>query len=130
MASGEMTNEAFRVFLMQTFGAAAKVSRDGAVHFICMDWRHMDDVSAVGRSIYGDLLNLCVWNKSNAGMGSLYRSKHELVFVYRVGTARPQSEPSTRSGRPSAASSTPSRQPNARTTSEPQATSRNKGKPL
>jgi len=87
MASGEMTDEAFRAFLTQTLGAAARVSRDGAVHFICMDWRHMDDVCAVGRSIYGDLLNLCVWNKSNAGMGSLYRSKHELVFVYRVGTA-------------------------------------------
>ena len=45
----------------------------------------MDDVSAVGRILYGALLNLCIWNKSNAGMGSLYRSKHELVFVYRVG---------------------------------------------
>ena len=87
MAPGEMTDEAFRAFLTQTIGAAAKVSRDGAVHFVCMDWRHMDDVCAVGKSIYGDLLNLCVWNKSNAGMGSLYRSKHELVFVYRVGTA-------------------------------------------
>jgi DNA modification methylase len=86
-AAGAMTDEAFRAFLTQSLGAAAKVSRDGAVHFICMDWRHMDDVCAVGRSIYGDLLNLCVWNKSNAGMGSLYRSKHELVFVYRVGTA-------------------------------------------
>ena len=80
MASGEMTDEAFRAFLTQTLGAAAKVSRDGAVHFICMDWRHMDDVSAVARGLYGALLNLCVWNKSNAGMGSLYRSKHELVF--------------------------------------------------
>ena len=87
MASGEMTEEEFRAFLRQTLGPAAQVSRDGAVHFICMDWRHMDDVSAVGRSIYGELLNLCIWNKSNAGMGSLYRSKHELVFVYRVGSA-------------------------------------------
>jgi DNA modification methylase len=87
MASGEMTTEAFRAFLQETLGAAANVSRDGAVHFVCMDWRHMDDLSAVGRSVYGELLNLCIWNKSNAGMGSLYRSKHELVFVYRVGTA-------------------------------------------
>jgi DNA modification methylase len=87
LASGDMRDEAFRTFLTQSLGAAAKVSRDGAVHFICMDWRYMDDIGAVGRSIYGDLLNLCVWNKSNAGMGSLYRSKHELVFVYRVGTA-------------------------------------------
>ena len=87
MASGEMTDEAFRVFLSETLGACARVSRDGAVHFVCMDWRHMDDVAAVGKQVYGDLLNLCFWNKSNAGMGSLYRSKHELIFVYRVGAA-------------------------------------------
>jgi DNA modification methylase len=85
MASGEMSEDQFRKFLRETLGAAVRVSRDGAVHFVCMDWRHMDDVSAIGKEIYGDLLNLCVWNKSNAGMGSLYRSKHELVFVYRVG---------------------------------------------
>src|SRR5260370_23149454 len=87
MASGEMSEAEFRSFLADTLGAAARVSRDGAVHFVCMDWRHMDDVSAVGRMIYGEFLNLCIWNKSNAGMGSLYRSKHELVFTYRVGTA-------------------------------------------
>jgi DNA modification methylase len=87
MASGEMTEREFRSFLAATLGAAARFSRDGAVHFVCMDWRHMDDVSAVGSTIYGERLNLCIWNKSNAGMGSLYRSKHELVFVYRVGTA-------------------------------------------
>ncbi len=87
MASGEMSETEFRTFLSETLGACAAVSRDGAVHFVCMDWRHMDDVAAVGRGIYGDFLNLCVWNKSNAGMGSLYRSKHELVFVYRVGDA-------------------------------------------
>ena len=87
MASGEMTEAQFRGFLADTLGAAARVSRNGAVHFVCMDWRHVDDVSAAGRGLYGDLLNLCVWNKSNAGMGSLYRSKHELIFVYRVGDA-------------------------------------------
>jgi DNA modification methylase len=86
MASGEMSDDEFRTFLKETLGACADVSKDGAVHFICMDWRHMEDVQAVGKGIYGDLLNLCVWNKSNAGMGSLYRSKHELVFVYRVGS--------------------------------------------
>ncbi len=85
MASGEMSEAEFRSFLTDTLGAAVRVSRDGAVHFVCMDWRHMDSVSTVGASLYGERLNLCVWNKSNAGMGSLYRSKHELVFVYRVG---------------------------------------------
>ena len=87
MASGEMSEAEFRSFLADTLGAAARCSRDGAVHFVCMDWRHMDSVSEVGNTVYGERLNLCIWNKSNAGMGSLYRSKHELVFVYRVGTA-------------------------------------------
>ncbi|WP_252258319.1 site-specific DNA-methyltransferase [Erythrobacter aurantius] len=87
MASGEMSEGEFRTFLTDTLGACAKVSRAGAVHFVCMDWRHMDDVTASVSGIYDDLLNICVWNKSNAGMGSLYRSKHEMVFVYRVGSA-------------------------------------------
>jgi len=87
MASGEMSENEFRSFLADTLGACAKVSRIGAVHFVCMDWRHMDDVTASVEGIYTKLLNICVWNKSNAGMGSLYRSKHEMVFVYRVGDA-------------------------------------------
>src|SRR6202165_2545335 len=63
MASGEMTEAEFRSFLTDTLGAAAHVSRDGAVHFVCMDWRHMDDVSAVGRTVYGERLNLCILHK-------------------------------------------------------------------
>lgn len=87
MASGEMTTAAFRTFLTETLSTCERVSRGGAVHFVCMDWRHLDDVSVVGAEVYNALLNICVWNKSNAGMGSLYRSKHEMVFVYRVGDA-------------------------------------------
>jgi len=67
MASGEMSEAEFRSFLADTLGAAARLSRDGAVHFVCMDWRHMDSVSAVGSKVYGELLNLCIWNKSNTG---------------------------------------------------------------
>jgi DNA modification methylase len=85
MASGEMTTAAFRTFLKDALSACEAVSRNGAVHFVCMDWRHLGDVEAVGTEVYNALLNICVWNKSNAGMGSLYRSKHEMVFVYRVG---------------------------------------------
>ncbi len=88
MASGEMTAAAFRGFLADTLGACAAVSRGGAVHFVCMDWRHIDDLSAAAGDVYGALLNVCVWNKSNAGMGSLYRSKLEMVFVYRSATPR------------------------------------------
>jgi hypothetical protein len=64
-----------------------RLSRDGAVHFVCMDHRHMEELLAAGRETYGARLNICVWNKSNAGMGSLYRSKHEMVAVFRVGQA-------------------------------------------
>ena len=65
----------------------AEVSTDGAIHFICMDWRHMTELLAAGGKTYSELKNLCVWSKTNGGMGSLYRSQHELVFVYKVGTA-------------------------------------------
>jgi hypothetical protein len=85
LASGDMSEADLRPFLTDTLGAAACCSRDGAVHFVCTDWRHMDSVSAVGSAVYGERLDLCVWNKSKAGMGSLYLSKHELIFVYRVG---------------------------------------------
>ena len=74
-----------RSFLADTLGAAARYSRSGAIHFVCMDWRHMDSISATCRTVYGELLDLCVWGKSDGGKGSLYRSSHELVFVYRVG---------------------------------------------
>jgi hypothetical protein len=82
-----MSEAEFQNFLKDSLGAAAAVSRDGAVRFVCMDWRHMGSVLAVEQAVYGQLLNLCVWNKSDAGMGSLYRSRHELMFVYRVGQA-------------------------------------------
>jgi hypothetical protein len=87
MASGEMTASEFESFLEQTLGMAVQVSRNGAVHFVCMDWRHLTPMLGVGSRIFGALINVCVWNKSNAGMGSLYRSKHELVLVFRVGEA-------------------------------------------
>jgi DNA modification methylase len=84
-ASGEMLPSQFRTFLSQTLGNGVRASAEGAVHFVCMDWRHIDVLIAVGREIYGDMLNLVVWNKSNAGQGSLYRSQHELIGVFRVG---------------------------------------------
>lgn len=86
MASGEMSEAEFEAFLTTIFERMAGFSVDGAIHFICMDWRHMGEVLAAGKRTYSALKNLCVWNKNNGGMGSLYRSKHELVFVYKVGT--------------------------------------------
>jgi hypothetical protein len=86
MASGEMTEAEFTGFLTVVFRAAAAVSRDGTLHYICMDWRHLYEALSAGRAAYSSFLNLCVWNKDNGGMGSLYRSKHELVLVFKAGT--------------------------------------------
>jgi DNA modification methylase len=87
MGVGEMSSSSFTAFLTETLGAAAKRCRDGAIAFVCMDWRHMSELLAAGRATFSELKNLCVWNKTNGGMGTFYRSKHELVFVFKVGTA-------------------------------------------
>ena len=86
-ASGEMSRDAFTAFLSETLGAMARRCRDGAIAFICMDWRHMGELLTAGQTVFTELKNLCVWNKTNGGMGTFYRSKHELVFVWKVGTA-------------------------------------------
>ena len=86
MAVGEMTADAFVAFLRQALGAAAAVSIDGAVHFVCMDWRHVESLVNAGKAVYGEMLNLVVWEKSNGGQGSFYRSQHELIGVFRVGS--------------------------------------------
>jgi DNA modification methylase len=87
MGSGEMSRDAFTAFLKQTLGAAAKGSIAGAVHFACMDWRHIEELVTASRSVYGAMLNLIAWVKTNAGQGSFYRSQHELIGVFRVGAA-------------------------------------------
>lgn len=90
MAAGEMTAAEFTAFLGQTFSLLARHSADGALHFICMDWRHLSEVLAAGEQVYSELKNVCVWVKHNAGMGSLYRSQHELVLVFKRGSGRHQ----------------------------------------
>lgn len=86
-ASGEMSEADFTAFLGKVFKNLADVSVDGAIHYICTDWRHLWEMLGASRNIYSDAKNLCVWVKSNGGMGSLYRSQHELVLVCKVGTA-------------------------------------------
>ncbi|MFO1015077.1 MAG: DNA methyltransferase [Caulobacteraceae bacterium] len=85
MGVGEMSEPAFTAFLAETLGNAAAVCRDGAIAFVCMDWRHVAELLAAGRVVFSELKNLCVWNKTNGGMGTFYRSKHELVCVFKVG---------------------------------------------
>src|SRR5262245_19529163 len=87
MGCGEMSEDEFRAFLQTVFDRLAENTVDGSIHQVCMDWRHIPEMLAAGCRVYGELKNVCVWNKTNAGMGSFYRSKHELVFVWKFGTA-------------------------------------------
>jgi DNA modification methylase len=85
MASGEMSEVEFVAFLCNCLRLLARYSANNSVHFLCMDWRHVSDLIVAGKQAYDEFLNLAVWVKNNAGMGSLYRSQHELVLVFRNG---------------------------------------------
>lgn len=87
MASGEMSPEKFKAFLVIATTHMANCSTDGSLHYLFMDWRHTSEIIAAGNSAYSELKNICVWRKTNAGMGSLYRSQHEFVFVFKNGNA-------------------------------------------
>jgi DNA modification methylase len=87
MASGEMSQAEFTAFLTSVFGHLAEFSIDGSIHFQCMDWRHAEEILQAGKDTYSELKNICVWAKNNGGMGSLYRSQHEFVFVFKSGAA-------------------------------------------
>jgi DNA modification methylase len=87
MASGEMSEAEFTAFLTETLGLAASRCKDGAIAYVCMDFRHMGELIAAGKQVFSELKNLCVWDKGQGGMGAFYRSQHELVFTFKVGTA-------------------------------------------
>jgi DNA modification methylase len=88
MASGEMDDAEFAAFLTQALALLARHSSSNSVHFVCMDWRHLGQLVAAGKQSYQSLLNVCVWVKDNGGLGSFYRSRHELVFVFQKGKGR------------------------------------------
>ena len=85
MGSGEMSPDEFTTFLKSSFEMMARYSQEGSIHYIFMDWRHLSEILTAGNAVYDSLRNLCVWCKDNAGMGSFYRSQHELVFVFKKG---------------------------------------------
>lgn len=84
-ASGEMNSSEYVAFLRDALSNAARVSEDGAVHYVFNDWRHVAEMISAGEAVYGDMLNLIVWAKTNAGQGSFYRSQYELIGAFRVG---------------------------------------------
>jgi DNA modification methylase len=88
MASGDMTEAQFTYFLTIVLKHAAAFSLSGSIHYVCIDWKHMGEMLAAGRVAYTELKNLAVWAKTNFGLGSFYRSQHELVFVFKSGTGK------------------------------------------
>src|SRR5712691_2819435 len=82
-----MSEFEFSAFLKAILVNLVAFSADGSIHFLCMDWRHLFELLGSARGVYSELKNLCVWSKNNGGMGSFYRSKHELILVYKNGTA-------------------------------------------
>jgi DNA modification methylase len=87
MASGEMSESAFTGFLEKFIRWLIGFSRDGSIHYVFMDWRHLPELLGAARPLYAEWKALLIWNKSNAGQGSFYRSKHELIAVFKSGTA-------------------------------------------
>jgi DNA modification methylase len=87
MASGEMSPDEYAAFLHDTACRLRDHARDGAILYLCIDWRQIARAIPAAEEAGLALINVCVWNKSNAGMGSLYRSKHELILVLKHGTA-------------------------------------------
>ena len=87
MAGGEMSVAQFTTFLTRIFSLLGRYSFDGALHYICMDWRHLSELLNAGAQAYTELKNLCVWVKNHTGMGAFYRSRHELILVYKHGHA-------------------------------------------
>jgi len=84
-ASGEMSASEFTSFLVKSFDCTKSAMTDGGLAYICMDWRHVGEIITSGMSVFDEYKNLCIWTKSNGGMGSFYRSAHELVFVFKAG---------------------------------------------
>jgi DNA modification methylase len=87
MACGEMSQAEYTTFLEKVFRLLCAHTENGSIHDICIDWRHIFELLVAGRAVYHELKNLCVWNKSNSGMGSFYRSQHELVLIWKNGSA-------------------------------------------
>ena len=86
-ASGEMTKAEFTNFLKTAMTLQKEFSTDGSIHYGCMDWKHIEEIVTAGNSVFEELKNVCIWDKGSAGLGSLYRSQHEMIFVYKNGTA-------------------------------------------
>jgi DNA modification methylase len=86
-ASGELSRAEFTEFLTEALSLAAQYSANGAIHYVCMDWRHVVEILTAGEKIYSEHKNIAVWAKTNSGQGTFYRAQHEFVFIFKYGDA-------------------------------------------
>lgn len=86
MASGEMSDAEFTEFLKKAMQNLVNNSTAGSITFGCMDWRHSKNILDASSGLYSELKNICIWDKGTGSMGSLYRSQHEFIFVFKNGT--------------------------------------------
>lgn len=87
MGAGELSDDEFTDLLSGSFTNLREILTNGGIAFVCMDWRHAQHLLTAASRAGLTLVNLCVWTKPQPGMGSFYRSQHELVFVFRAGDA-------------------------------------------
>jgi hypothetical protein len=87
--AGELSPDQFTTFLVESLSVLQHSATDAALIYACMDWRHIYELLTAGRQRDLELYNLCIWAKTNAGMGSLYRSQHELICVFKAGPTKP-----------------------------------------
>lgn len=87
MACGELSPLEFKDFLGTVLSLTARFSEDGSIHYVCMDWRHQKELLEAGHDAYDELKQVCIWVKPNGGMGSFYRSRYEMIFVWKHGRA-------------------------------------------
>lgn len=90
MASGEMSRDEFTEFLESSFRLMAKHSKPASIHFAAIDWAHTPEMIAAGEAAFTELKNICIWSKPSGGMGALFRSQHEMFFVWKSGRGRHQ----------------------------------------
>jgi DNA modification methylase len=87
MASGEMTRAQFQEFNAQNLKIITPHLIDGGISVMCIDWRGLLALQLAAEEAGLEVINLAVWVKSNGGMGSLFRSQHELVIIAKHGKA-------------------------------------------
>jgi hypothetical protein len=86
-ARGESLSSNYATLVAEFMRLVVGHSQNGSIHFLFLDWPRIADLLAAARPIYAEWKDLLVWNKGKAGHGSFYRPQHQLIAVFKSGTA-------------------------------------------